>query len=86
MNSNSNSEKNKKPRDLVGDITVSALVVLFIIAMYVITGLVVQYTWNKSVAELFNVKEITLNQSIALFVLTGILFGGKETYVKYSSK
>jgi hypothetical protein len=50
---------------------------LFIIAMYIIIGWIVKWTWNMSISEIFGVKEITLYQAIALFVLSSILFGSK---------
>lgn len=48
--------------------------ILVVIATLTITGYVVQYTWNKTIPDIFGIKEITIYQAIGLFLLCGILF------------
>lgn len=48
--------------------------ILVIIATIAIVGYLVQYTWNKTLPEIFGIKEITLYQAIGLFILSGLLF------------
>lgn len=48
--------------------------ILVVIATITVIGYLVQYTWNKTLPEIFGIKEITLYQAIGLFILSGLLF------------
>ncbi len=43
--------------------------ILVVIATLVLIGYIIQYTWNKTIPDIFSVKEITLYQAIGLFIL-----------------
>lgn len=55
------------------------LVILVILVLFpslaILGGLLVQFLWNQSIASIFNLKEITWIQAVALLFLSKILFG-----------
>jgi len=52
------------------------LLILVLIPVFVyLGGIVVQFLWNQSIASIFDLKEITFTQAIALLFLCKILFG-----------
>lgn len=48
--------------------------ILVAIATVTVLGYIVQYTWNKTIPDIFGIKEISLYQAIGLFILSGMLF------------
>lgn len=50
------------------------VLIFVLIALISLTGYIVQYTWNTTLPDIFGIKEITLYQAIAIFVLCNILF------------
>ena len=54
--------------------TIFAAVILGFI-LFLVVGLIFQWLWNSSIAEIFSLKEITYNQALALFALISICIG-----------
>jgi hypothetical protein len=52
-------------------------VILGIGLLFVVTGLL-QWLWNITMPEVFNLKEITFWQAFRLLIIAGILFGGSH--------
>lgn len=48
--------------------------IFVLVALISLTGYIVQYTWNTTLPDIFGIKEITLYQAIAIFILCNILF------------
>lgn len=60
--------------DLGGGLMGILCFILVVIATITVIGYLVQYSWNKTLPEIFGIKEITLYQAIGLFILSGLLF------------
>jgi len=69
---------NAKAGDKKNLVLILILIVLLPVASAYLGGLLVQFLWNQSVADIFNLQDITLKQSIALLFLCKILFGFLE--------
>ena len=45
-----------------------------LIITFVILLIIVQYSWNESISKIFNVREITMIETLWLYILASILF------------
>ena len=45
-----------------------------LIITFIILLIIVQYSWNESISKIFNVREITMIETIWLYILASILF------------
>lgn len=46
---------------------------LVIIAVLAVAGQLLKFVWNKTLPEIFGIKEITLYQAICLYILANML-------------
>ena len=49
------------------------LFISFVIT-FIILLIIVQYSWNESISKIFNIREITMIETIWLYILASILF------------
>jgi hypothetical protein len=49
------------------------LFISFII-IFIILLIIVQYSWNQSISKIFNIREITMIETVWLYILASILF------------
>ena len=49
------------------------LFISFVIT-FIILLIIVQYSWNESISKIFNVREITMIETVWLYILASILF------------
>lgn len=49
------------------------LFISFVI-VFIILLIIVQYSWNESISKIFNIREITMIETIWLYILASILF------------
>jgi len=45
-----------------------------LIITFIILLIIVQYSWNESISKIFNVREITMIETVWLYILASILF------------
>lgn len=45
-----------------------------IIITFIILLIIIQYSWNESISKIFNVREITMIETVWLYILASILF------------
>jgi hypothetical protein len=45
-----------------------------LIITFIILLIIVQYSWNESISKIFNVREITMIETLWLYILASILF------------
>ena len=57
------------------------LILMSIIADYVLMGTVLQWLWNITSPELFNLKELNYSQAIRLLLIATILFGSSGIWL-----
>jgi uncharacterized membrane protein len=55
------------------ELTVVAVVT--IVVFYVLLGLILSFTWNRSVTKIFQSRELDLVEAIFLLITMNILFG-----------
>ncbi len=49
------------------------LFISFVIT-FIVLLIIVQYSWNESISKIFNVREITMIETVWLYILASILF------------
>ncbi|MDK2820762.1 MAG: hypothetical protein PWP31_727 [Clostridia bacterium] len=52
---------------------------LFIALIFIVTGLL-QWLWNITMPQVFNLKQITYWQAFRILIISGILFGGTSVH------
>jgi hypothetical protein len=45
-----------------------------IIITFIVILIIVQYSWNKSISKIFDIREITMMETFWLYILASILF------------
>ena len=45
-----------------------------VVITFIIILIIVQYSWNESISKIFNVREITMIETVWLYILASILF------------
>lgn len=52
------------------------LAILLVVGIFFILAWLLQFLWNITMPQVFNLKTITFWQSFRLLLISGILFGG----------
>lgn len=45
-----------------------------ILITFIVILIIVQYSWNKSISKIFDIREITMMETFWLYILASILF------------
>ncbi len=55
--------------------------IFFVVALFFLVTLLLQYLWNTTMPDVFSLKEISFWQAFRLLLISAILFGGAFTSI-----
>ena len=60
---------------MASDLEISIIALITVVIFYLLLGLILTFTWNRSVTKIFNTGEIHILEAVFLLLTMNILFG-----------